>query len=155
MVTKFSEHWQLHPGLLIPQGLLSSATPWNTLNRLCDISLILSISVLIETYMCDHLSFSALFFSFLILIIMSICHRTLPFHLGEGKACSILQKFSAELSEEAGLTSEKSWRFEFSIRKNFSSNYRIVVNGISTSIRTLHNCVSLDPKFCEADNSTG
>ena len=72
------------------------------------------------------------------------------FHFGEGKACSILQEFSTELSEEPRLTSEKSWRFVFSRRKNISSNCRIMVNEILTSIGSLHKCVSVASIFGDA-----
>ena len=72
-----------------------------------DIYLILSLSVLIENYMHDRLSFSALFLGY-----DPHNHVYMPsnttFQFKEGKACSILQEFSTELSEEPRLTSEKS-----------------------------------------------
>ena len=86
MATKFTEHWQLDAGLLIPLGHFSSATSWNTLNRLCDI-------YQIEIYMHDHLSFSALFLGY-----NTHNHIYMPsnstFHFEAGKDFSILQKFS-------------------------------------------------------------
>ena len=143
MATKFSGHWQLDPGLLIPQGSFSLATSWNTRWHLLDL---ISFCADWKLYARSSLLLCSFFLRY-----YSHNHVYMPpnttFHFEESKVCSILQEFSTELSEEPGLTSEKSWRFEFSIRKNFSSNYRIVVNGISTSIRTLHNCVSLDPNL--------
>ena len=151
MATKFSEHWQLDPGLLIPQGPLSLATFWNTRWHLLDL---ISFCANWKLYARSSLLLCSFFLGYNPHNHVYIPSNT-TFYFGKGKACSILQEISAELSEEPGLTSEKSWRFVFSLRKNFSSNCRIMVNGISTNIRTLHNCVSLNPKLGDADNSTG
>ena len=101
-----------------------------------------------------HLSFSALFLDYNPHNNVYMPSNT-TFHFGEGKACSILQEFSADLSAEPGLTLEKSWRFAFSIRKNFSSSCRFVVYDILNTIRILQNSVPLPLIFGDADNSTG
>ena len=100
---------------------------------------------------CTTISPSLFSFSVIIPIIMTVCHPTLLPPLKQVKPddfCSSLILYVTKhwVVWRTVSTSEKSWRFAFSIRKNFSRNRRNIVYRISSTNASVIASVSLSAK---------